>query len=197
MSFKTNIYEYVEMSHTSDDSDDDRPPQLSGWEECVKKGKKLYQCMIDTFDNSFDKSGKIIDFRIYHVYDATFLEAEHLVIDGFKDDIHEQLLPWIHEEHQSGRLFQQKDWKPFRDPYNVVFTYYGYRKLFVYNKYYLQLVVDDWAIPVDDHTMKRTVTFHLRVYGWKEKDSSCVHHYGCVMINENTLRMPSIDWYEK
>lgn len=185
------------MSNTAEDSDDDRPPLLSGWEKCIEKGKKLHQCMIDTFDDSFDDDGKIVEFNIYYVYASTDLEAQHLVEDGFKDEIHEKLLPWLHEERRSGRLFQQKDWKPFRDPYDIVDIFYGYRKLFVFDKYYFQLEVDDWGIHQEDGSIKKTVTFHLRVYGWKEKDTSYVQHYGHVLINEDTMRMPSHDWYVK
>lgn len=197
---------HIEMSNNKDDSDDDWPPLLSGWEKYIEKGNELYQLMVETFEDAFDESGKIVDFRIYHVYDATYLEAEHLAIDGWKDEIHERLLPWLHEEHRSGRLFQQKDWKPFRNPDNVVFTHYGYRKLFVYDrnlheydKYYLQLVLHDWKIRREDGSIKKTITFHVRVYGWKEEDDDepYITHYRRVPINEDTMRMPACDWYEK
>lgn len=200
------------MSNTAEDSDDEvdlykyirnDPSAIKEWEEFMKQGNELYQCMVETFDDAFDESGKIVDFRIYHMYHSTYLEAEHLALDGWKAEIHERLLPWLHEEHRSGRLFQQKDWKPFRDPDDMLYMFYGYRKLFVYDrnlheydKYYLQLVLDDWGIRQEDGSMKDTVNFHLRLYGWKEKgdDEPYISHHRRVPINEDTMRMSACDW---
>jgi hypothetical protein len=110
------------------------------------------------------------------------------VFEEHEKGIHDALLPWIHEEYQSGRLLNKEDWKPFRDQEVLTTCYYGYRKLFMYDKYYIQLAIEG---------EKDDAWFEIELYGWKDDEKDYLasdHNY---MKMPEDMRMPDIHWKRK
>lgn len=93
------------------------------------------------------------------------------LFDTYGDDILNKLIPWIQQEYESGRLFDKSKWRPVRDDAaHTCMIGFGYRKMFVYNNYYLRLLIDSYR---GDYTYSITnekypVQFDLALYGYKD-----------------------------
>jgi hypothetical protein len=161
------------------------------WSEFLEKGDELFEYLKHHFHDMFDATdGSIKDFNMRFVsytmsgyYDEVFEEHGR--------GIHDAILPWIHEEYRSGRLLNKEDWKPFRDQERVLGCYYGYRKLFMYDKYYLQLAMDN-SPSVDNASC-----FEVALYGWREEGKDFLDcEYNTRIVPED-MRMPEDDWNDK
>ena len=102
-------------------------------------GDGLYDYMIHHFEEMMDEENKVIyNFNVW--YTTIDMMYEHDQISKqYGVEIEQMLIPWLHEEYQSGRLFEQDHWKAFRDAYDFNEIYMGYRYLFLFHEYVFQL----------------------------------------------------------
>jgi hypothetical protein len=61
---------------------------------------------------------------------------------------------WLQEEHMHHRLLDRAYWQIYRDPRDFIYSYLGYRRLFVYQEHYFQVTYEN--------------RFYLTLYGWTE-----------------------------
>lgn len=167
----------------------------SRWGEFLKEGEGLFQYMIHNYDDMFD-DGRIKHFDIWY---ATWWMQSH-----YKDvkalcgkEIQTELVPWIHHEFESKRLFDSSHWKPFRDGDTLIYMSLGYKKLFVYKNYYFQLQIEATCSDcVHCESKDNPIHFDLGLYGWKDEHSDKVLPYNDVIILSDNM-MPERDWIRK
>ena len=164
----------------------------STWERFLKEGDILYDYLITHYDDMFEPTGKIKRFdmtymsmSVYHLYEGVYEECG--------EQIHEEIIPWIHKEYHSERLFNKENWKPFRNQYRYTSMYYGYRKLFCFhNFFYIQLAVSEIRHDTPDGGLETSVDFNVSLYGWKEIDNKYIQPYNDIIINDDM--MPEKHW---
>jgi hypothetical protein len=142
--------------------------------------------------NKEDGSIKHFDMR-YMSYGMVGYYEE--VFKEHGQEIHDAILPCIHEEYRSGRLLNKEDWKPFRDQLNLTHMYYGYRKLFMYDKYYLQLTMDEGCFTMpDNQSLICCPYFEVALYGWKDGEKDYLAFDDEYMKMPEDMRMPEMHW---
>lgn len=99
-----------------------------------------------------------------------------------RDKIQQELIPWIHNEHSAGRLFDPTLWKPFSDAHTYVDMYMGYRPLFRYAHYMFQLAIENGCSPHIDcedcdamETEHNVIHFDVQFVGWIRDDHERTH----------------------
>jgi hypothetical protein len=102
------------------------------WKEFLERGKKWYQYMVSHFDEMFD--GNIIKHFTIRDEGVHDLGSEE-VMEKHGEDIHKELVKWIHNEYNEGRLFIRSNWRPFHDKMFYDRMYLGYRRMFIYKNY--------------------------------------------------------------
>lgn len=142
------------------------------WNKFIKEGDIMYHYMITSFNQMFNNDGTIKNFDMrYGTYSMG--ECYELIYATHGNQIHDTICLYIHEEYRSGCLFIQSDWKPFRDQIDLTQMYYGYRKLCMYNDYYLQLIMVNELCDTDNNRLEGVISFQVALYGWKNgKDLS-------------------------
>jgi hypothetical protein len=120
------------------------------------------------------------------------------VKDKYLDIIQPELIYWIQNEFNENRLFDNNNWKPFRDRYEIDLMYLGYNKLFQYEQYYFQLAIesDIWDDIVDCKYCKNgdsLIHFELALYGWKDEKFDKIQPYNEFIINLDCM-MPEKEW---
>ncbi len=166
------------------------------WPCLVKEAEQSYEYMIHNYNDMFD-GDTIKHFDIRYVSNLAMKCAGDLREDCY-DDIHKEVLPWIRNEHESGRLFEHANWKPFIDNWTINDVYLGYRKLFTYKKYYFQLGVNNglWDHEPDCKYCKNNeevIHFELELYGWKDETSEMIQPGNKFKTIIDNL-MPELDW---
>jgi len=169
----------------------------STWERFLKEGDVLYNYLITHYDNMFESNGKIKQFDmtymsmpVYHLYEGVNKECG--------EQIHEEIIPWIHEEYHSGRLFNKENWKPFRVQYLLTDMYYGYRKVFCFHDFfYFQLAIDKIAYDNSEGEIEITNAFNVAFYGWKEKGNQYVQPYTLQIKLDDNMMMTDSHWNRK
>jgi hypothetical protein len=142
------------------------------WSRFLIEGDELFNYMLNNFENMFDGNLKIkhFDIRDEAIYDIGSEE----IMQKYDEEIQKDLIQWIKNELTEKRLFEKNNWKPFRDKYLLTYMYLGYRKLFQFKKYYLQLGLE--AACVESETCKycekneNQKHFQLILYGWKDEN---------------------------
>lgn len=99
---------------------------------------------------------------------------------------------WLREEHRLGRLFEKERWKGFLDPIDYWWVEVYYQRLFVYEKYYFQVVL------VHEHCEPKQnghhpVYFELNLYGWIDSEQNTIQKYHEVDIEDDQM-MPKTEW---
>lgn len=167
------------------------------WSEFVQKGDKLFDYMTHHFDEMFNEDGSIKHFDMRFM-SYSMVGYYHDVFEEHGKGIHDALLPWIHEEYRSGRLVNKEDWKPFRDEECVTKCYYGYRTLFMYEKYYLQLAIDEGRFTIPGSRISDyCIVFEVALYGWKEDGKDYLASDDEYMKMPEDMRMPEKHWKRK
>lgn len=169
---------------------------LNDWVRFEKESDELYEYLITYFDNLFEPTGAIKYFdmrytshRTYDLYEGVHKEC------GKK--VHKEIIPWIHEERRSGRLFDKKNWNPFQDQDLPTRMYYGYRKLFFFHDFfYFQLVLEKTGHMTANHKVKPSIDLQVGIYGWKEKGNDYVQPYDSMMVGVDCM-IPEKYWYRK
>ena len=166
------------------------------WEEFVKEGHILFQYMIHNFASMFDGGSKIKHFETDSgIYGLSDWIRE--LIETYNDDIQRELIPWINMELEQNNLFQETNWMPFRDQESLVHMTLGYRKLFRYKQYILQLsLVSKCAYDdVCEYCKQEENQIHFGVlfYGWKDACSDKLQPCNVFLIPDNNI-MPESFW---
>jgi hypothetical protein len=113
--------------------------------ETIEYGYKYYNYMVANFNEMFDGDSIVKHFDIIgYMYDGLADEAEE-ICQIYGVDIQKNLNTWIHKEHGHNRLFDEANWKPFRDMDVLTHVYLNYNRLFKYENNYFQLIIDDWC----------------------------------------------------
>jgi len=138
------------------------------WDACIAEGNKSFTYMINNLDDMFDKDSiKHFDIR-YATSDCIIYYNN--IRDKYLNTIQHTLIQWIYNEHTCGRLYEQTNWKPFRDVNDYTEMYLGYKKLFLYKEYYFQLAIE-YRCECDECiyciTEKNRIHFELGLYGWR------------------------------
>ena len=135
------------------------------------EGDILFNSMITNYQEMFNPNMTVKHYCIRDegVYDNGSKE----VSDKYDDEIQKVLVPWIQNEHESGRLFTKTLWKPFRDRYAPNQMILGYKNLFTFKHYYFRVVLECGCFPeeckyCDGNT--DNVHFELIIYGWKDEN---------------------------
>lgn len=130
-------------------------------------------------------------FDIHYTSYGTSCEYEY-ISKRYGSYIKEAIRPWIEEEHQSGRLFDKEQWRPFRNQCDYVDMYYGYRHLFVFHDIlYFQLTIRDCAVDGPDGELQWYIMFEAALYGWREDGSEALKPDRQVLMDN---RMPEREW---
>jgi hypothetical protein len=173
------------------------------WERFLKEGEALHTILTTNFDSLID-GNTIKHFFIIEGMYRSIANVDLIAIE-MGDDIEKALLPWIKKEYEEGRLIDKTLWRPFHDATSIVTMYYGYRKLFRYDKYIFQLAMEtdciadicEYCNPTDDLTPWRLSEngqhFSLSLYGWKDDDSNMLQPGKYTVIPEDDI-MPDKDW---
>jgi hypothetical protein len=142
------------------------------WKGHLEKGYKLFEYMIEHFKDMFISENIIKEFDIRPgLYGYGINEEE--IMEMYGDDIQNQLLSWIQTEVEGKRFFDRVLWKSFRDQCTIRASYLGYKKMFQYNSFFFQIIIDDCCGRCDyfkDNIICKKdncVHFELALYAWK------------------------------
>ena len=166
------------------------------WERFEKEGDILYNYLITHFNDMFEPTGKIKKFDMTYV---TYLTSGYYekINEEYGEEIHEQIIPWIYEEHRSGRLLNKENWKPFRDQLRFTSMYYGYRKLFCFRDFfYFQLAILEVRHDTPNGRLETSNDFNVALYGWKDKENEKIQPDEQIEIQENMM-MSETHWKRK
>ena len=157
------------------------------WNEFLEEGEKLYYHLCHHFDDLFtpDKTEIIYFDMSYATVDM--MEYDEALFETRGKEIHDAILPWILEEHRSGRLLNKEWWTPVRDPWDFFDMYYGYRKLFLFETYYLQLGIIHGSYDGPNNTLEHRICLQTALYCMKDGD---------VTVTDDML-MPDKHWNRK
>jgi hypothetical protein len=115
-------------------------PEPGYWSGYLQEGAKRFNYMIAHFEEMFESETTIKDFYVNPLTALLFsYEDEHNIVHV--KEIQRQLILWIRNELSENRLFDANYWKPFQDWISRNEIYMGYRKMFVFNNTYFQLVM--------------------------------------------------------
>jgi len=168
----------------------------SDWKRFEKEGDQLYDYLISHFEDMFEPTGRIknYDMRYTSYLTSGYYEG---VNKECGEQVHQEIIPWIREEHRSGRLFSKENWKPFRDQLTFTKMYYGYRKLFFFHDFfYFQLTMEHILYDTEDRRLEASNDFQVALYGWKEKGVHNMQPDDNIILQDD-LMMPEIDWIYK
>jgi hypothetical protein len=164
---------------------------MPSWDELLKEGDQLFDYLCRHFYNLFDHNNNILFFDMWPATNIMHGYYEKINKEYGKS-IHDTIVPWIHEEYKSGRLTNKEHWKPFRIPYQYTLMVYGYRKLFMFDKYYFQLILSNDRDMIDE-VFTHYVCFQVALYGWKSDGSEALDRSTHVPVSDDML-MPEKDW---
>ena len=165
------------------------------WEEFLKEGERAYDYMIHNYEKMVD-----IDAFKNHftMYDGIWQIGSIEVLENHGDEIQKVLLPWIKKEYESGQLFQKENWKPFRDPDLINWSNFGYKKMFQYKQYYLQLSIgaecENYKKCIYCTKTNNALHFQLLYYGWKDDTTMMIQPDNRVSIPNDDMIMPERLW---
>ena len=161
------------------------------WEECIKEGESLYQYMMEHFEEMFD-ANEIKHFSIW--YATWWMQSYyHYVQEKYRKEIQDELILWIRKEKEIGHLEESLFWKPFYDTSEFRFIYQGYKKLFLYQNYYFQLIIQsECGECVSCEKGENQIHFELALYGWKD-DSERLQPYNDVIVGPDQM-VPNTFW---
>jgi hypothetical protein len=160
------------------------------WDRFLIEGDEDFSFMIREFKMMI-KDDKIREFGIIDLRNNLYKEVEELE-SLYIHDIEKELIPWIYNEHESGRLFEKKNWKPFRDLLSLTTSFLGYRIMFQYKQYYFQLLLDTCYYNSKNNYNYNVTSFILTLYGWKDDNYENLQPDNVAPIPSNNY-MP--EWY--
>lgn len=116
---------------------------------------------------------------------------EQNINESYLLDLEEEMLPWITKEKEEGRLLDPTQWKPFSEGYECARMYLGYRHLFRFKSFYIQLTLQSrcdyyFCVVCDlDDPDPRPVDTHFIafIYGSQEGDQYRIRNNRLVYID--------------
>lgn len=167
------------------------------WSIFLEECEKLLTYMIENFESMIDgQFVKHLSVRCEGVSDLGSRE----VTEEHGPEIQEKVTPWLRDQFEKGYLTEKTNWSPFRDRCCFTSMYAGYRRLFQFEKYYFQLLLDKGCeIDLEDCRYslnnENGTCFQLLLYGWKENENDIfIQPYGDVYILPDNI-MSSSTWY--
>jgi len=144
-------------------------PLVEQYKAFIEKGNILLDFMIHNFKDMIDGENNL---KHFHICQGLYGLSQYIDMISDIQCLQLDLISWIKHEYMNGMLFQNKNWKPFRDPDLILCMFLGYRRLFVYKQYYFQLAILD-SCECDDckycKIHKKYIHFSLALYGWKKE----------------------------
>ena len=165
------------------------------WPRFVEKADRLYEDMVANYTHYFTEDGdRLCDFDVHYVFYSTY-GIHHEVNTTYGSRIHAEIVPWIHAERASGRLFTKENWMAFRDQDNLQESHAGYRKLFLFqDRFYIQLILKENRYEdAETGTLVQRNAFEVALYGWTDKEKMYVQPLNRSVIAED-MWMPERDW---
>ena len=163
------------------------------WDKFVEHGRKLFNYMINNFDSMIDLNRiKHFDIRNEGVCDLGSDEVK----EKYGKNIEQELIEWIKKEYENKQLFNNDNWKPFRDQTLFIYSYLGYKILFRYKHYIFQLVLDsDCELDDCNDCLNNINRWHLALtlYGWTEEGNENTMPYDREPVLEDNI-MPERWW---
>jgi len=165
--------------------------------EFLIDGAILFNYMITQFKNMFDGDSIIKHFDIRSgIYGRIYECDMNLMKKEYGNDMQHELIHWIKNEMGLGHLFDNKNWKPFRDLEIVHDFYLGYRKMFQYKQLYFQLAI--YNICGDCLYCKKenkilSIHFEAALCGWKDKKYDKLQPNNVISILPDNI-IPESDW---
>lgn len=174
------------------------------WDRFLKEGEDLFNYMKHNFETMFDGDTIIKHFyigSIFFGYDSNAREINK----KYGEEIQKEIIPWIKKELEEGRLFDNTNWKPFRDSAILTDMYLGYKKIFKYNNYYFQFALEDGYTNFsgcgadtckycnEEGNTEMVGYFLLKLYGWFEEDCEDMQPRSCFKVLENDT-IPESFW---
>lgn len=140
------------------------------WINHIQQGKLFFNTMLYSINFMFDGETSIKHFDIQPAYYGTDVDE---LKEVYSDEIQKELVPWIKNEYEEGRLTNYIYWKTSRGAeYHDV--YFGYRKMFQYNQLYYQLSISLCCENCDNckycERGENRTHFELLYYGINEYD---------------------------
>jgi hypothetical protein len=166
----------------------------SEWSDLLTEGNQLFEYLCRHYSDLFDQHGNIKDFDITPV-SPIMMGYYEKVNEQYGKEIHTLIIPWIHEEYRSRRLTNSELWKPFRVPWDHNTMYYGYRKLFLFDKYYFQLTLVNDRDEING-ILTKWVHFEAALYGWKNEGIDTLQPLNKVCVLADMM-MPEENWIWK
>ena len=165
---------------------------MPSWEELLGESDQLFDYLCHHFHDLFDEKNNIKHFDM-RPSSAIMMGYYEEVNEQYGSDVHDAIIPWIHEEYRNGRLTCKEYWKIYRVPYQYNSIYYGYRKLFLFDKYYFQLTLANDKNMIDG-IFTHYVCFEVALYGWKNDNVELTSQpYNTVSILDDMM-IPIKDW---
>ena len=166
------------------------------WKKCLEHGDKLFSYMINNFDSMLD-SNSIKHFDIRHECVCDLGSDE--VKEQYGKDIEKELIHWIKTQYENKQLFNNNNWKPFRDKCIFTYSYLGYKILFRYKHYIFQLIVEsDCELHECNDCLNNLNRWHfsLGIYGLTEEGNKNTMPYNDPPVPDDNI-MPENDWKRK
>ena len=168
------------------------------WEKFNIQAKEYFNYLINNFITMIDGN------KVKHMDIIQGSYGLHTYAESIKKkyyySIQKKLVFWLKEESTNNNLFQPMNWRPFREPVLINKMFYGYYKLFVYKKYYFQVIIDDNLDCNDKCEFCKSndinTHFSLALYGWKEDDEYILHPENVLEIFSDNL-LPKYYWKER
>ena len=165
------------------------------WQKMLARGDEFFTYMISNFNSMFINDTFVKHFEInedsrynMEIYETDDKDAQNKLLD----DIQKELVPWIKNEHKSGRLFENTNWMPFPGGCgcSVYETYLGYRYMFLYKDLYFQLSINEDCIPEECKYCdgnEFNMRFELVFEGQKDESSNKLKPHDHEIGPENTI----------
>jgi len=158
------------------------------WDRFLKEGDNLFNYMIYHFNYMIDRDN-IKHFSIRSGIYGYTNEVDN-IIEKYNIPIQKELIVWIKKELENNQLYKEKHWKPFRDQYLLTSMYLGYRKLFMYENYYFQLIIfpncDNFDICYYCENNESSIHFELALIGWKTNEINNISSY-IINLSDNII----------
>jgi hypothetical protein len=166
---------------------------VSLWTKHIKPSDYLFHYLHEHYHDLFDEENRIKHFDMRPA-SASMLGHYETIQELYGNDIHNAIVPWIHNEYLSGRLMNKDNWKPFHDPDCYSAIYNGYRILFSFNNYLFQLAMDNDGDCINNEFTYWT-SFQVALYGWKQEDVDEIVRpsIGVVDVSDD-MTIPQHDW---
>lgn len=117
-------------------------PDPAYWSGFLHRGATLFTYMVEHYEDMFDSETTIKKFDMYPMYHNR--DEHEYFYDNHGEEINRLLTVWVRNEMTENRLFDSTFWRPLHNWTQGLYgMYMGYRKLFIFNDNYFQLIITD------------------------------------------------------